>query len=665
MESIEEILPGEPGYCQWGEQISVLRETVEDPGEAELSDGLTIHSAGSPENIRSADRSMTSRNMEKQKRVQRLIDKMREGWQTRTQRQPELEIMQQLARQMKEQQEANSDIDPTGGVATPRPGPSSYRMALGNAHGEKRRDEEKESQGSRELRTQRDPAEIETRGARRKLSLGRRAQLAAMILDSDDSPEGGPNLLRDSRGEQIRRRHQPPDAVEERVEKEIHRRVAQLLRPRDMKSAKRPLAREKIVETSDSEERAAKAKTRDPVPGSSKEATAGKKKNKKKTRRQVRREKWRNGSPSTGASQTTSPDGAQKESPPRNSARETNDPPRGAPSGEATWTEGPGEEIGRNWNISRKGWKVPIYDGRKQQRYVLELWKDRWRSLAREKGLKGNNAVWLMIDLLRGPVREKVLQRLGSIIRWMDDPEDVIKELEKIYDEENSIAEVKQRFHTRKQLRNENPTEYLWSLRGLHQEMDPHASNISRNIMVLERFLQGLQESDAITKVARLRISIAANRLDVQRENYLDLVALEVEAERNGARAHSLNSASQREIRIFPPSPVCLHCGDHNHQARGCRQGRSGGPPNQGGTRIPVHPGSNANTRGQANNTPASWNQLPPHLRPHVWRGDEPQRHRMIARQVEEITRRISRMGGEDSDSSEEGVLRQRRMDSD
>ena len=141
-----------------------------------------------------------------------------------------------------------------------------------------------------------------------------------------------------------------------------------------------------------------------------------------------------------------------------------------------------------------------------------------------------------MIDLLRGPVREKVLQRLGSTIRWMDDPEDVIKELEKIYDEENSIAEVKQRFHTRKQLRNENPTEYLWSLRGLHQEMDPHASSISRNIMVLERFLQGLQESDAITEVARLRISIAANRLDVQRENYLDLVALEVEAERNGAK---------------------------------------------------------------------------------------------------------------------------------
>ena len=130
-------------------------------------------------------------------------------------------------------------------------------------------------------------------------------------------------------------------------------------------------------------------------------------------------------------------------------------------------------------------------------------------------------------------------------------------------------------------------------------------------------------------------------------------------------RAHSLNNASQREIRIFPPPPVCFHCGDHNHQARGCRQGRSGGPPNQGGTRIPVHPGSNANTRGQANNTPASWNQLPSHLRPPLWRGDEPQRHRMIARQVEEITRRISRMGGEDSDSSEEGVLRQRRMDSD
>ena len=371
VESIEEILPGEPGYCQWGEQISVLRETVEAPEEAELSDGLTIHSAGSPENIRSANRSTTSRNMEKQKRVQRLIDKMREGWQTRAQRQPELEVMQQLARQMKEQQEANSDIDPTGGVATPQPGPSSYRMALGNAHDEKRRDEEKELQGSRESGTQRDPIETEARGARRKLSLGRRAQLAAMILDSDDSPERGSNLLRDSRGEQIRRRRQPPDIVEERVEREIHRRVAQLLRPRDTKTAKRPLAKEKMVEASDGEERAAKAKTRDPVPGSSKETTAEKKKNKKKTRRQVRREKRKNESPSTSASQTTSSDGAQEGSPPRNSTREANDPPRRAPSGEATWTEGPGEEIGRNWNVSRKGWKVPIYDGRKQQRHMF------------------------------------------------------------------------------------------------------------------------------------------------------------------------------------------------------------------------------------------------------------------------------------------------------
>ena len=78
--------------------------------------------------------------------------------------------------------------------------------------------------------------------------------------------ERGPNLLRDSRGEQVRRRCQPPDAVEECVEREIHRRVAQLLRPRDTKSAKRPLAKEKMVETSDSEERATKTKIRDPVP---------------------------------------------------------------------------------------------------------------------------------------------------------------------------------------------------------------------------------------------------------------------------------------------------------------------------------------------------------------------------------------------------------------
>ena len=339
VESIEEILPGEPVYRQWGEEISVLRETVENPEEAVLSDGLTIHSAGSPENVGSANRPTTSRNMEKQKRAQRLIDKMREGWQARAQRQPELEIMQQLARQMKEQQEANSDIDPAKETATPRPGPSSYRMALENDHREKRRDKEREAQGSKESGMRRDPVKIETRGTRRRLSLGRSAQLAAMILDSDDSPERGPSLLRDSRGEQIRRRCQPPDVVEERVEKEIHRRVAQLLRPRDTKTTKRPLTK-KTIETSDGEGGATKAKTRDPVPRNSKETTVEMKKNEKKNRRRARRGKWKNRSPSTGASQATSSDGAQEETPPRNPTREMNDPPRRTLGGEAAWDEG-------------------------------------------------------------------------------------------------------------------------------------------------------------------------------------------------------------------------------------------------------------------------------------------------------------------------------------
>ena len=74
------------------------------------------------------------------------------------------------------------------------------------------------------------------------------------------------------------------------------------------------------------------------------------------------------------------------------------------------------------------------FDGKKMQKYTFELWVDRWRSLAAEKGLQGQDAVWAMMEFIVNPALEKLHRRLGLRLREIEDPEEVIDELRAIYD---------------------------------------------------------------------------------------------------------------------------------------------------------------------------------------------------------------------------------------
>ena len=115
---------------------------------------------------------------------------------------------------------------------------------------------------------------------------------------------------------------------------------------------------------------------------------------------------------------------------------------------------------------------MPQFDGKKMQKYAFELWVDRWRSLAAEKGLQGQDAVWAMMEFIVNPALEKLHRRLGLRLREIEDPEEVIDELRAIYDVKYERPKLREEFEGRDQRSGETLRDYLEVLQSLHKEVD-------------------------------------------------------------------------------------------------------------------------------------------------------------------------------------------------
>ena len=140
------------------------------------------------------------------------------------------------------------------------------------------------------------------------------------------------------------------------------------------------------------------------------------------------------------------------------------------------------------WNISKGGWKMPVFDGKRPYSYVFELWVDRWRSLAAEKHLTGKSAAWALLDFIRNPALGKLQRRMGVRMREVDDPELLITELRRLYVTKENKQRAMEGFDNRNQSKGEDLRDYTDNLQALFRESDQLASWVSINRAVSQRF---------------------------------------------------------------------------------------------------------------------------------------------------------------------------------
>ena len=203
----------------------------------------------------------------------------------------------------------------------------------------------------------------------------------------------------------------------------------------------------------------------------------------------------------------------------------------------------------KNWNISKYGWKMPTFDGKKPQRYVLDCWTRKWRVFQKEKGLKGINATWTLMELLQGAANDRITRKLGPKLLKLEDPEEIIAELEKIYDEAGGFRRAQQEFRDRDQTRSESIREYMDALQSLLHEIDPHVSQVSLNTTVFTRFIEGLRHKELHTSSSKHLLHAKANKLDKKSPDYLEeiLKVAEAELETTKQERRANNPSSSKE----------------------------------------------------------------------------------------------------------------------
>ena len=204
----------------------------------------------------------------------------------------------------------------------------------------------------------------------------------------------------------------------------------------------------------------------------------------------------------------------------------------------------------KNWNISKYGWKMPTFDGKKPQRYVLDCWTRKWRVFQKEKGLKGINATWTLMELLEGSANDRITRKLGPRLLTLEDPEEIIAELEKIYDEAGGFRRAQEEFRDRDQAKSETMREYMDALQSLLYEIDPEVSQVSLNTAVFTRFIEGIRHKELHTSSSKHLLLTKANKLDKKNPSYLEeiLKVAEAELETTKQENRSLNpSSSSRE----------------------------------------------------------------------------------------------------------------------
>ena len=170
-------------------------------------------------------------------------------------------------------------------------------------------------------------------------------------------------------------------------------------------------------------------------------------------------------------------------------------------------------------------------------------------SLPKEKGLKGINATWTLMELLQGTANDRITRKLGPKLLTLEDPEEIISELEKIYDEAGGFRRAQQEFRDRDQSRSESIREYMDALQSLLHEIDPHVSQVSLNTTVFTRFIEGLRHKELHTSSSKHLLHAKANRLDKKSSEYLEEILKVAEAELETAKQErrSNNPSSSKE----------------------------------------------------------------------------------------------------------------------
>ena len=198
---------------------------------------------------------------------------------------------------------------------------------------------------------------------------------------------------------------------------------------------------------------------------------------------------------------------------------------------------------------------MSTWDGKKGQLQQMELWIERWRSFAAEKGFKGRHAVWAFLEFLQNPAVDKLHRRMGARMQSVDDPEILIKELRMIYDERGNFRRVREEFLTRDQAKGESLRDYMDALYALHQEADSKTSTKSRNEAVYRRFHEGLTDPELIHPGVKRRIDAYAHKLEEEQEDYLELILRDAEAEkisiRNSNRELSKSEATRKPLKAI------------------------------------------------------------------------------------------------------------------
>ena len=183
---------------------------------------------------------------------------------------------------------------------------------------------------------------------------------------------------------------------------------------------------------------------------------------------------------------------------------------------------------------------------------LIDLWVDRWRCLAREKGLEGRDAAWTLMELIVDPALERLQRRLGGDMRRIEDPEIIISELRKMYDTKEGHRRALEEFKNRIQRGKESARDYLEALVALHRETDAGASVTGLNHAVRTRFLEGLRDPILTNMMVRHNIAACVARLDEEKEDYLEAVLQEVEAQRLAAKQIPLETTAQNPRRRKP-----------------------------------------------------------------------------------------------------------------
>ena len=179
---------------------------------------------------------------------------------------------------------------------------------------------------------------------------------------------------------------------------------------------------------------------------------------------------------------------------------------------------------------------MPNFDGKQPQQYFLDSWAERWRSLQREKNLRGKQAVWTMLELITGVAKDKLHKRMGKRLNQVEDPEIVIKELYEIYDSQGNFRRARREFEDRDQKPNESLRDYLESLLALHREADQDSSLPSENERVCRRFLKGLRDPELAHPAMQRLLLAEKHRASEYDEDYLQKILTQAEAQKQAAK---------------------------------------------------------------------------------------------------------------------------------